>query len=209
MRLTLPFLVVLSVGAPALAQSPVYGAATPQDVVAGLQKASKTNDFAAMMPFISPDGRKELVASTLQPMLVGIRFMDPDSPMPGTPPPPRQELEKKRKNYKTAIDLLAKAFKPYGLDSIIGLPPMNPKAQQTLDAALARMDTVAFMTSFFATMKTVAPLLELPEDGGPKVPSLGPVSGYKITGDKATAKEGKDNIDFVRLDGRWYMTPPK
>ena len=34
------------------------------------------------------------------------------------------------------------------------------------------------------------------------------MTGYKIDGDKATAQNGAETIDFIRIDGRWYIEPP-
>ncbi len=45
----------------------------------------------------------------------------------------------------------------------------------------------------------------------PKPPppvDIGNVTGYKINGDKATAQNGAETMDFVRIGGRWYIEPP-
>src|SRR5262245_16885842 len=61
----------------------VYGGATPQEVVAGLQKAAKANDFLGAVSYISPDGRKELASEGVTGVIMVLAFMDPDDPMPG------------------------------------------------------------------------------------------------------------------------------
>ena len=94
-----------------LAQTPAYGAATPQEAVAGIQKAIQAGNVAGVLPFMSPSGR-QFLETTLK---------------------------------KNAI---------------------------------------------------------------PALPMMGSVSDYKISGDKATAKEGTGTIDFERINGRWYLAPP-
>jgi len=37
---------------------------------------------------------------------------------------------------------------------------------------------------------------------------VGNVTGYKIDGDKATAQNGAETMDFIRINGRWYIEPP-
>jgi hypothetical protein len=35
------------------------------------------------------------------------------------------------------------------------------------------------------------------------------VTDYKIQGDRATAKAGKETVDFVKVGGRWFMKAPE
>jgi hypothetical protein len=34
------------------------------------------------------------------------------------------------------------------------------------------------------------------------------VTGYRVQGDRATAQAATEPLDFVRIAGRWYLTPP-
>ena len=192
--------------------APVYGGATPQEVVAALQKAAKSNDFIGAIPFISPDGRKELANEGVTGVIMVLAFTDPDDPMPGGKPLAKAELDAKRKSYRAAVDLAKATLKPHGLDGFIGKPAMSAEAQKAIDSALAKTDTVALMTSLMGTMEKLGPMLGMSknEKGGQKVPfNFGNVTDYKIAGDKATAKNGAETLDFVRVGGRWFITPPK
>ena len=191
--------------------APVYGGATPQEVVASLQKAVKSNDFLGAVPFISPDGRKELANEGVTGVIMVLAFSDPDDPIPGGKPLAKAELDAKRKSYRAAMDLAKATLKPHGLDAFIGKPAMSAETQGAIDAAISKADTVALVTSLMGAMVQMGPMLRMSKKGeGPKLPfTLGNVTDYKITGDKATAKNGAEAIDFVRVGGRWFMTPPK
>jgi hypothetical protein len=202
-------LVVPALHAQAPAAAKVYGAATPQDVIVVVDKAIKADDFASAVPMISPEGRKALASEGVMGLMVGINFSDPDDPMPGGTKPTKAVLDKKRKDYRTAIDTAKQMLKPYGMDTLIGKPPMSAESEKAISAGLEKADTVALMTSLISTMEKIGPLLGMPKGGKAKVPfKFGQASDYKITGDKATAKAGADTLDFVKIDGRWYLTPP-
>ena len=188
-------------------QKPVYGGATPQEVIGGIQKAGKAGDFPGVVRYVSPSGRTELVKEGL----IGLMFMfalsDPDDPMPGSKPLAKAELETKRKNYRAARDIIVAALKPYGLESLVD--QSGGDAQKTLDAAIAKADSVAMVTSLMNALDRVGPLLGMTKSEKPKVPFLFEnVTDYQIKGDRATAKSGTETLDFIRLDGRWYINPP-
>jgi hypothetical protein len=196
----------------ASAQAPakVYGGATPQEVMAVMEKAIKADDFGMAVSVVSPAGRSSLASEGLTSLLTIIRFSSPDSPLPGQPAPSKADLEKQKKDYRTLVDLVTAALKPHGMDTLVGKPPLSVDTEKAMDAALAKTDTVVLLSSLMATMEKVGPLLGMKPDGGAKVPfKFGPVTGYKITGDNATAKAGTEPLDFVRIGGRWYLTPPK
>ena len=206
-----PLLLTLIAGPAAAQTAPVYGGATPQEVVAALQKAAKTNDFLGAIPYISPDGRKELANEGVTGLIMVLAFSDPDDPMPGGKPLSKAELDAKRKSYRAATDLARARLKPHGLDGFIGKPAMSADAQKAIDTALSKTDTVALISSLYGAMDKLGPMLGLNKrDEGPKLPfTLGNVTDYRITKDKATAKNGADTLDFVQIGGRWYITPPR
>ena len=206
-----PLLLTLVTVAAAGQTSPVYGGATPQEVVAALQKAAKSNDFLGAIPFISPDGRKELANEGVTGVIMVLAFSDPDDPMPGGKPLSKAELDAKRKNYRAATDLAKATLKPHGLDAFIGKPAMSPDTQKAIDSALAKTDTVVLINSLMGAMEKMGPMLGMNKKSeGPKVPfTIGNVTDYKVTGDKATAKNGAETLEFVQTGGRWFIMPPK
>ena len=196
-------------GAVPLAQpSKPYGAASPQDVVAVIKKAGAAGDMMMAIPVISPRGLKEIANEGVSGTLMVLAFSDPDDPMPGATPS-KAELEAKRKSYKAAVELAKATLKPYGLDTVIGKPALSPDTQKTIDTAIAKADNVALITSLFGALTKMGPMLGMKKKPEPELPiTLGNVTGYKISGDTATAQNGAETVQFVRIDGRWFIEPP-
>jgi hypothetical protein len=201
---------LLAAGAGPLAQvAKPYGAASPQDAVAVLKKAGAANDMMQAMPVISPRGLKEIANEGVTGTLMVLAFSDPDDAMPGSTKPSPKELETKRKNYRTAMDLARAALKPYGLDAMIGKPVLAEDTQKAIDTALDKADKVVLITSLFGALTKMGPLLGMKQDPKPEMPvKLGDVTGYKVSGDTATAQNGAETLQFVRIDGRWFIEPP-
>ena len=187
----------------------VYGAATPQEVVSMLQKATASRDYGTAFSLIAPDGRKEMGGEAISGVLMVLAFSDPDDTMPGSKPLPKAELDKKRKNYRAAVDLAKSTLKPYGLDTVVGKPALAPETQKSIDGGIVKADTVVLLASVMGMMDKIGPLLEMKRQEKSSLPfDLGALSGYKVAGDKATAMSAKETVNFVRIDGRWYLSPP-
>jgi hypothetical protein len=206
-------LVVSLAGGMALAQAvkPQQGAATPQEAVATIKRAAAANDATAALPVVSPAGLKTLASEGVTGVLMVLAFSDPDDAMPGSAKPSSAELAAKRKKYQDVLTLAKQTLKPYGLDVIIGKPVLAAETQKTLDTTLDKLggaDNLALVTSLLASMKKMGPMLGLPDNPKPPLLNLGSVTGYKITGDKATALNGAETINFSRIGGRWYLEPP-
>jgi len=185
------------------------GAATPQEAVAVLQKASTSGDMLQSLAVISPNGLKQIANEGVTGMVMVLAFADPDDPMPGGPKPTKAELDKKKKDYAAALALATQTLKPYGLDTVIGKPALSPDTQKAMDAAIGKADAFALVNSLYASLVKIAPLLGIRENPKPTPPvKIGTVSNYKINGDKATAQNDANLMDFVKINGRWYIEPP-
>ena len=186
-----------------------YGAASPQEAVAVINKAAATSDMLAALPVISPTGLKEIASEGVTGLLMVIAFSDPSDPMPGTPSKPKAELDAEKKKYAAAVDLAKGTLKPFGIDTIIGKPVLAADTQKTLEAALAKADNVVLIRSLYGSLVKLGPMLGMKEN--PKPPPLveiGTVTDYKINGDSATAQNGAEVLQFVRISGRWFIEPP-
>jgi hypothetical protein len=101
---------------------------------------------------------------------------------------------------------LSAVFKKHGLPDLLDEKTAAPKGDPK--EMLAKVDQPALIGDLMAFMGTLG-------DDGPKaskddaMPAPKNVTDYKITGDKATAKSGTETIDFVKVDGRWYLKPPQ
>ena len=207
-RAALAALSLSLIAAPSYAQTPP-GGDTPQAVVAAIEQATAKNDFGMAIAYIAPPARRQLASEGVSGMLMALAFSDPDDAMPGSKPLPKAELEKKRKDYKAAVALATKTLTAHGITGVIGKPVLADATQKTINAALDKADTVALVRDMLAALDTMGPLLGMTKSDKPRVPfTLGKVSGYKVSGDTATAKAEKEVLDFVKIDGRWYLTPP-
>lgn len=211
-RVTLIALCLFAAAVPSSVQkptSPVYGAESPQAVMAAMETATAADDFNAMLPLISPQGREDLADDAITALVLALNFLNPDDPMPGTTPVAPAEIESKRKSYRAALDIARDALRPYALDTLIGQPPLAPRTKDALDAALPKADTVVLMRSLYAALQQIGTTLGMEKTDEKKVPwTFGKVTDYQISGDIATARTATDTIEFERIEGRWYLKPP-
>jgi hypothetical protein len=203
---------LISLAAPALplAQTPAtYGAATPQEVAATARRASAANDVTMALPILAPAVLKDVARDGVIGILMALAFSDPDDPMPGSKPT-AAELQTKRRDYRQAVDLTKQMLKPYGLDTLIGKPVLADASTNALDAAVDKADNVVLITALLTSLEKIGPLLGMPKNARPPLPvTLNNPSGFQVAGDTATAKDGNDTVNFVRVGGRWYLTQPK
>ncbi len=196
-------------GSPFAQGAKATGAATPQEAVAVIKKAAAADNFLLALPVISPAGLKTIANEGVSGLVMLLAFSDPDDTMPGAPKPPKAELDAQRKKYNEVLNLAKATLKPYGLDAVIGKPPMAPETQKTINASLDKADNFTLITSLFGAMVKMGPMLGMAEAPNPQpLGNIGTVTGYKIDGDKATAQNGAETMDFVRIGGRWYIEPP-
>jgi hypothetical protein len=206
-RVCLLSLCLLATGVQPTQLGPVYGADSPQALVAMFEKAMAVDDFAAIMPLISPTGRKELAEDAIGALIVALNYTDPDNPAPGSTIS-ESERDTKRKNHRAAVEVARDTLRPHGLDGLIGESPITPLSKDVFELALTRTDTVLLMQSLFPALDRISVLLGT-ERNETKLPaSLGKITDFQIQGDSATAKANGGLIEFERLQGRWYLKPP-
>lgn len=133
------------------------GAASPQEAVAALAKASGGTDMLAALPVISPSGLKQVANEGVTGLLMVLAFSDPDDGLPGGTKPSRTELDAKRKQYRQAVDLATQTLKPHGLDALIGKPVLAAETQKSLDAALDKADNVVLITTLYGSLTKLGP----------------------------------------------------
>jgi hypothetical protein len=136
-------------------------------------------------------------------------------------PEDKAKMEKAQKEAKAKADAMQKkidavqkkidaVLKKHGVDKMMEDPTPLPQEPAARSKALATMfkgtDDIALIKDLMALLeevgkeegKTEKPPVDLPKD----------ITDLKVTGDTATAKAGQETIDFVRIDGRWYMKAP-
>ena len=209
-----------------LAAAAPGGGATPQDVVARMTKASETKNFGEMVSCLDPASRTELTMGLLAATTMMVAFMGMGADMAsgmaegmseavsGSKP----KAEDKAKIAKSKAEAAAKitktktAFsallKKHGLPDLMDEKATLPQDKGAAGAMLAKVDQAALATDLFAFMDQIGDKKEgaAPDKGPMSIPSA--VTDYKITGDTATAKADGKPMDFVKIDGRWYLKMP-
>jgi hypothetical protein len=198
------------------------GAATPQALITRLQTAAAKSDMGEMMACMAPDDRREMAIGLVAGVSMMAAFMGMAGDMAGgmttgddAKPEDKAKAEKAQKEAKAKSEAMQKkiesVLKKHGVDKMMEDPTPLPEEPAARSKALAAMfrgtDDIALIKELMALLeevgkeegKTEKPPVDLPKD----------ITDLKVTGDTATAKAGSETIDFVRIDGRWYMKAPE
>lgn len=204
-----------------------YGGETPQAVVERMNAAGQSKDFSEIAACLAPDDRNELALGLMlgAGMMIGFMQMGGDmmegmaegmaEGMTG------QELtaEQKKDIEKGKKEAAAKAAglqKRY--DEILGKHKLAEKMEggpapggaeggAAIRELFKEVDTVALVSDLGALMTELG---ESADEG--KISEQfekQAVTDYKIEGDRATAKSGSETVEFVKVDGRWYVKAPE
>ncbi len=201
------------------------GADSPQALVARLEAASKAQDLPEMMACLTPDARREMALMMVAGVGMMVAFMGMGSDMGADmaegmaegmsgeelPAEEKAKLEAGRQEAAAkAADLTQRyeaALDRHGVTAMMGdeTPlPSEPEARRgALRRRLATTDAIALLTDLMRI------LADLGEDSAPPSPVTlaGDVTDYRIEGDRATARSSSGPVEFVRIDGRWYVEP--
>jgi len=214
-----------------------YGGATPQDAVARLKAGAEAGDFGEILAVLAPEDRKVLGGTMLMMTVMMVGFSQMAGEMAGGMAEgmaeafgeegegvsAEQQAEIDAAKAEAAAEgakLMAKlraVLEPHGLAGLIdGEPEPGSDEDEAMERALEGADMVVL------TQDLMTLLGEIDDDGddadggdtdGPGDEMQPPwvddeVTGYEVEGDRATARAGDETIDFVRVDGRWYLKMP-
>ncbi len=198
----------MAAGRPHAAQMPASreGAESPQAAVAAMRQAADTNDWGAAFALMLPSARHEMARPIVESVVrrVALAGRAPPFADRGSPAGRAQRPRAARQ----AVAALTRAWTPYGLETIVGAPPMAESTAAAIDTALRTADVPALMHDAMLVFDGSPSLIGVPAADRPRVPPIGAVTGYVVRGDRATAREGATPVDFARVAGRWYLAPP-
>jgi hypothetical protein len=207
------------------------GADSPQAVIARLEKAAQAKDLPGMAACLAPEDRTEitkgmLLAATMMvafaqmgpgmadQMAEGMSTLGDDSENPKTAQEKAkekaerdkqtQEAQKKVKEMETQYRAI---LKKNGLPDFFSEDGQKKADPDKADALLQKVDQIALLDDLMGFLEK----MDTGENQEPEKPFElpGKVTDYKIQGDRATAKAGKETVDFVKVGGRWFMKAPE
>jgi hypothetical protein len=211
--------------AAALAGEPP-GADSPQALVARLEAAAAKQDLAGMVACMTPDARREMALMMVAGVGMMVAFMGMGSEMGADmaegmaegmsgeelPAEEKAKLDAGRQEAAAKTAELTQRYEAvldrHGVTAMMDdeTPmPSDPAARTAeLRRLFAKTDEIALLTDLMAIMEGMG------EGSAPPAPVAlgGEVTDYRIDGDRATAQSANGEIQFVRIDGRWYAEPP-
>ena len=182
-----------------------YGAETPQGAVAGLEKAARAGDTAAVASYVWPEGRVELASPVVSGILMVLGVLDPESFPADTFT--AKELAEKKKTYGQKKKKVIDVFRRHGLEKLVETPGLGEETQRRLVEGVKAADAVALLRDAIPLMDELSDTNDASSPTAPS-PFQGKVTGYKVSGDRATARAGKETIELVKREGRWFLKTP-
>ncbi len=210
------------------ADRPALGAATPDELVERLEAATAAADPIALAALMSPRGRAEMsvgltIAGTMMIAMQGFGMQmaegmsDAFSGLEDDSTPEakaaaeaaKAEAEKQMVEAQAKIEASGKQleaiFERYGVPNVMDESTAPAGGPEAAVAAFEKIDHLGYLTDMFAFMKDA-----FPEEGEPPTPSVkGPIGKPTIDGDHGSLTVGEETFDLVKIDGRWYVEPPK
>jgi hypothetical protein len=221
-RLVAAFCAVLLVALPAAAQAEkaevTYGAESPQALVDQVKQASADEDLAQMAALMAPDDRATLSLTMTMMLGMVIAFSQMGGEMAGGMAEGMAEAfggeisaEDKAKAEAEKAAAMAEVKKLEGrYEEILASHGVSDLLQQepaegTPPGELMKgVDQVSLIRDLMQLLESL-PGDERSGESGPVDLPEGELTGVAIDGDHATGKLGDESVDFVRVDGRWYL----
>lgn len=198
------------------------GAESPQAVVERANKAAAKGDLVELAACLDPDSRVEMATAMLAGATMMVAFMGmgasmaeglaegmseatgaSDKDAKAKAAKGKAEMEAKMAKSKTALSAV---FKKHGLPDLLDEKAEAPKGDPK--ALLAKVDQPLLIGDLMGVMQTIGDK-GMTQKAGDKMGIPKEVTGYKIAGDSATAQGGGETIQFVKVDGRWFLKAPE
>lgn len=198
---------------PVAAQTSAPGGDSPQAVVARMERAAEAEDLGEMAACLAPEDRATLTLTLVMMSGVGLAFarMGIDMGMAGAgelSEEERRELDQERAAAHDALDAAERRYeeivKEYGLlDLVEDESNLGPDADP--QRALEGVDQVALLRDLLTMLETV-PAEQATDAALPVEAPPGELHDLEVEGDRATGRLGDEGVEFVRVDGRWYLS---
>lgn len=187
------------------------GAESPEQVVERMKAAGEAEDFAAMAALIAPEDRA--VVSLTMIMMAGMvmAFAQMGSEMvegmaEGMSEEDKAAAEEERKAAMEEIAGMESRF-----EAVLEKHGLQDAMEQDLGADADPQEVFRGVDQVALIRDLTTILDELPgeEESGPAGPMEAPVGDLedlKVDGDTATGMLDGEKVEFVKVDGRWYVS---
>jgi len=219
-----PGAAVSAAGAAKAASGP-GGGETPEAVVARMKKGAEDKNMAEVVACMAPKARQEMSAAMYLGSTMMVAFSQMGSAMGGAmmegmtgmaegmggevSAEDKKKAEDEAAKMKTELAKLSDNYntimKKHGLPVMPkeGEPEPAEPSKEELDKLFANLDHGAFITDVMALMESMPG--EKSESDSPFAVKGDKLENLKIEGDKATGTVGGEAMNFVQIDGRWFL----
>ena len=176
------------------------GGDSPEDVVAAMKKAAKTNDYRAIIEHTAPADRPAMVA-------MAAMFARLNQKLSSHLPPDFAGTKSK----DNGLAEVAKVVKKYGLDDIRDPNPSmaKDKLREWATEQVGDIDLHDAFVDIVSAMEKVDVGRSGKSDAGLEIFGIfdgdPAVTDMKIDGDHASMKVGGQDMNCQKIDGRWYI----
>ena len=183
----------------------VQGGDSPEDVMAKAKAYAENKDFGGIVNLIAPAERPMLSAAMIMMSQMAPMMMGAMGGLGGEEG--AAEMKSKMKPFE---DAMKKAMEKHGADELDLSQAManmqDPDAAaKWINDAVPGLDHGAFVGDVFQALSMLGD--KATEEAGGNFNELaGELKDLKIDGDKATATINDKPGEFVKVDGRWYLS---
>jgi hypothetical protein len=206
---------VMALFVPVVGLAAEEGGESPEAVVEGLKAAAEAEDFPAMMRLLAPEARTEVTLGMVMGVSMMIAFAQMGTAMGGAmgealtdeeDPEAQAELEKAKAEADAETAKLQarleEVFVKHGLDEAMS-DESTEEDPEAMAAMLEGVDQPALVGDLVDIMK------DFDDEGGQMSgPPVGELEDLVIDGDRAKGTVAGEPAEFVRIDGRWFFSPP-
>jgi len=200
------------------------GAETPEALVERMKKAAADQNIAEMAACMSPKSRTEMAMGMYLGATMMVAFSEMGLEMGGAMAGGMDEMmseedkKKAQENLEKGKADVAKLKERYNeMVGKYGLPKLpaegEPEADMPKEEAeklFASIDQGAFVEDVMKFLESM-PSEDKPsaDEAAPvKIPE-GPLENLQVSGDTASGSVGGEELQFVKIDGRWYVEMPE
>ncbi len=191
------------------------GGESPQAVVERISSAAERGDFADLAACMDPDSRAEMAEGLVMATTMMIAFAGFGGAMAGEMAEGMAEAfdeegaeidaeaEAAQDAAAAEVEALTQSYRQvlakHGLEKMMD---EDPSGEEDFASLLAGVDQAALIGDLMVFMQSF-PGAE--DSGDSPTPLASDVTDYEIHGDHATARSPEGPMEFVKIDGRWFL----